>query len=137
MEILPDNILTHMAAKDRKSLGKAGMTREESITAMEIRSERDLQNQIASYLYHKRIWFHRTRMDKKTTGPVGTPDFIFAVNGRPIAWEVKLPGKELSFDQASVMAEMFGNSWCCATVRSVAEAKHLLDGLLQSKHISI
>jgi hypothetical protein len=43
----------------------------------EVKSERDLQDLIAEYLRMKSIVAIRSRMDKKMTVPVGTPDFLF------------------------------------------------------------
>ena len=71
-----------MSADDRRSLGKGTMTKDEALAKAALKSERDLQDLISEYLRMKNIVAVRSRMDKKTTVPVGTPDFVFAVRVR-------------------------------------------------------
>src|SRR5712675_1268540 len=67
------------------------------------RSERQLQEDMANLLNQRSIFYLRSRMDKKTTLPVGMPDFfIFPSNGRYLAVEAKVQGGELSDDQKRV-----------------------------------
>lgn len=116
-DILPDHVLRRMDPKDRKSLGKAGVTSEEAERKRLARSERELQDQIANYLHYKGIFFVRSRMDKKTTTRKGTPDFIFALpepgawHGRPYAIEVKVGSNTLTREQEEVRLQMLRNGW--------------------------
>ena len=138
---LNDRILKLMRPEDRKLFGKAGMTQEEAIKKAQIKSERDLQNQIENYLRLKGIEPIRSRMDKATTNNVGTPDFLFAVGARlyhdphkfdPVvvacAWEVKLPkemgGKDMSDEQRKMAARLVTrpNAWRWALITKLDEA---------------
>src|ERR1043165_8946289 len=110
--VLPNNYLKCLSAKDRKALGKAGLTAEEAIAAYEAKSERELQRQIVSLLRLKGIEPIVSRMDKRTSNNIGTPDILFAVIGSyrasdtACAWEVKLPGRDLSEDQERMKIRM-------------------------------
>jgi hypothetical protein len=134
--LLPPSFLRCLSPSDRKSLGKAGMTPEEAIAKQEVKSERDLQQQIANLLRLRNIEFFWQRMDKRTTGKVGQPDFIFSVlgtqtiDGEPlvegysVAWEAKLPTGELSIEQSQMAIRLQSppNNWHWRIIRSVDEA---------------
>ena len=47
--ILPERILRLMSVDDRRSLGKAGITKAEVLEKAAVKSERNLQNLIDSY----------------------------------------------------------------------------------------
>jgi hypothetical protein len=122
-----------MPAEERARLGKAGVLPEEALAKQEIRLEKELQGHLADLLRLREIEFFRQRMDRATTGTVGWPDFTFAVNGRPVAWECKLPGKDLDPDQVKVIDRMRGNGWDVRVIRSVNEGIAHLDSLLPKK----
>lgn len=62
--------------------------------------ESKLHDQIIEQLVRRRFYFVRSRMDKKTTQPKGTPDFICAApNGIVYFIEVKKPGAKLTKEQ--------------------------------------
>ena len=94
----------------------------------EIKLERELQDQIANLLSLKGIVAIRSRMDRKTSNQVGTPDFLFSVEhglrSVPCAWECKLPGKKLSPEQQKMAVEMLAppNAWVYKVITSVDEA---------------
>lgn len=69
----------------------------------ELENERELQDQVASYLRFKQIPFVRSRTDKRTTNQVGTSDFICCVNGRFLALEAKMPGKRPTAEQEAFL----------------------------------
>lgn len=93
----------------------------------ELKSEKQFQEQVASLLRMHGIVFQRSRMDCKTTGTIGIPDFLFAIRcpgqqwGRPCAFECKMPGKELNVEQANCIAGMTDDGWDVRIVRSVDE----------------
>lgn len=120
--ILPENILNKMDKKDRASLGKAGLTKEEVSDKVMIKNERELQNQIAGYLRLREIAFCRSRMDKKTTNTLGWPDFVFAIEGKPIAFECKMPGKKPDEEQIKCHNAMLKNGWHIHTIYSFDQA---------------
>jgi len=62
--------------------------------------EGDLHAQIIEELKRRRIYFVRSRMDKRTTQQPGVPDFICALPGGKTLWcEVKRRGNKLSTTQ--------------------------------------
>ena len=91
-------------------------------TKQEIKTEKQLQDQIAGWLEIQGTVVIRSRMDRKTTVAVGTPDLLMSIRMRPVAMEVKLPGKKLTEEQRNIMLRMTGNGWACYTVRSLDEA---------------
>lgn len=120
--VLPNAFLKRMRPEDRAKLGKAGMTAEEAEAAFVARTESELQIQIKTMLNRNGIKVVRSRMDKRTTTEKGTPDLIFAVNGQPIAWEVKMPGKKPTAEQVETMRDMTANGWRCSVVESYDQA---------------
>ena len=73
-------------------MGRGGITAEEALAKQAAKSERDLQKQIASLLSLKGIQFFSQRMDKRTRGKVGQPDFLFCIGewtGEPGKWYIK------------------------------------------------
>jgi hypothetical protein len=62
-------------------------------------------------------------MDRKTSNNVGTPDFIFAVRGRAVALEVKLPGRRTTTEQERFLCALIGDGWLAKVVHSLDEAR--------------
>ena len=129
-KILPEKILRLLSPADRRSLGKAGLTAEEALQTARIKVERDLQNLIESYFRLRGVFAIRSRMDKKTTTPVGTPDFMLALDGEAIAIEAKLPGEKLTPEQEAMRKTLTEspNGWKWLTVYSLDPIKELLRG---------
>ncbi len=65
-------------------------------------------------------------MDRATSNNKGCPDFLFAINGRAVALEAKLPGKQPTEDQRRVMAGLAADGWRVAVVRSLDEARSVV-----------
>lgn len=124
---LTDNLRRRMTPEARRALGKHGMTAEDAAAAFDVRSERDLQKQIANLLRLRGIWFSWARMDRATTNMLGTPDFLFARAGQACAMEVKFGKGKLRVEQERAVLEMERNGWCVAVVRSVEEAREFLN----------
>lgn len=136
---LSDHVLKLMDPADRKKLGLKTM--DEINQMAEAKTERELHKQVANLLRLRGIEFFDSRMDKRTSRPVGEPDFVFAVwieatradknqlavlDRWPAAcgWELKLPGKNLDPDQAAMFEKLtkHPNAWICRVIRSVDEA---------------
>ena len=83
----------------------------------DVKSEKILQIQIEQYLGHKGITAIRSRMDRKTSNQVGTPDFMFAVEGRACAYEAKLPHHKLSTEQEEMRRKLEADGWHYVVVR--------------------
>lgn len=136
---LPDSVLRCMDREARRSLGPAGVTQAEAIEKRDARHEKDLQRQIADWLRLHDIPFHAARMDRRTTGPVGWPDFTFALRpqgqryGVPVAIEVKLPGRKPDEEQQEVLRQLAGSGWAVAIVHSLDELRSFLSAVVGEK----
>ena len=64
--------------------------------------EADIQETIETHLksFGRDCYYFHARMDKPTTGRVGTPDFIGWLRGKPFMMEVKRPGGKQTREQA-------------------------------------
>lgn len=124
--IIPDHILRRMNPEDRPK-GVEGMTKEQLAERHEAKSEKELQEQISGYLRIRGIWFERKSMHKKSTGTTGCPDFLFAVNGHPVAFEVKTRTGRTSDAQESAIEQMITNGWNVYTIRSFGDAVDVLN----------
>lgn len=133
---IPDHVLKLMHPKD-KPKGPSGKTSEELIMDREIKSERDLQEQIAQYLTMKDIAFDRDRMDKRRTGTKGWPDFTFAWYGTPVAIECKAPDGKLTLEQELLHGKLWHNGWTVKVVTSLQEVVDLLKHLRESRKESL
>jgi hypothetical protein len=140
MKVLPESFLKCMRPEDRAELGRAGRLQAEADARGAARSEKALQRQIENYLRLRGIEVIRSRMDRKTSNNVGTPDLLFAVENLSaghaprvyaLALEVKLPGRKLDPEQEKMREAMttHPNGWTHRTVNSVEEVKSFLDGL--------
>lgn len=126
MVIYPDHILTKMNPKDRKSLGKAGMTKEECNNIQMIKSEKELQGYVAAFLRFEGIAFCHARFDRKSTMTVGWPDFTFAFNGIPIAFECKSESGKLSKEQEKCHENMRANGWRVYVITNMEQVKGVI-----------
>lgn len=120
--VLPNSILTKMSAKDRATLGRAGMTAEEAEAAYVAKNEADLQKQIIAMLNRNGIHVICSRTGKRTTTAAGTPDLLFSVNGASVAWELKVKGNKPSKEQIDTMRDMAANGWKCSVLYSYDDA---------------
>ncbi len=102
MTILPDKVLQRMSPADRKRLGRAGVTSDEAQSKIEIKSERELQRQIANSLRLNDIPFNQDSMHKKRTGTLGWPDFTIVHKGETMFIEAKFGDGELSPEQVEL-----------------------------------
>jgi hypothetical protein len=91
-------------------------TAKELDTKEDLKSEKQLQDQLAGFLERNNIVVVRSRMDKKTGTAVGIPDLLFALRGRAVAFECKLPGKKQTKDQLEMMSKMMVNGWRCYVI---------------------
>jgi len=115
---IPENIRRCMPPETRKELAP---TQPEADARHNAKCEKQLQEQIANLLRQRNITFFRQRMDKRTTGKVGQPDFVFAVKGQACACEVKMPGGVLTRDQFSVLEKLQDNGWRTWIARSLMD----------------
>ncbi len=76
-------------------------------------------------------WPIRQRTDQRSTIAIGTPDIIFAIGGIPVAWEIKLPGKNPRAEQVAAMSDMDRDGWRVAVIRSYDEARTEFNRLIR------
>lgn len=126
---IPDNILRLMPASERRKMGKAGLTFQEAAQKREAVLEREIHHEIENYLRLRSITYRHDRMDRRTTGTVGWPDFTFAVRGVPCGIEVKRPGNEPDPDQLRCHAGLLRDGWRVMVVYSVADVVRLVHEL--------
>jgi hypothetical protein len=100
--ILPENILRHMSAADRKSLGKGGLSAHEAIDRAQAKGEAAMQRQFASYCSLRGLEYLWHRLDRKTGATPGWPDFLVVVSGKVVFIEFKTSKGRLSDDQQRV-----------------------------------
>lgn len=128
---VPDAFLDKMKAEDRKALGKAGVTVAEGVEAQESRSERELQKDIVGLLKVNGVKeVTASRMDRRTTNRVGTPDLIFCFRGIACAWEVKRPRQNLRESQIEVAKRMVDDGYVVAAIRSLQDAVNAIEWLI-------
>jgi hypothetical protein len=94
--------------------------------------EADIQEQIETLLksYGRECYYFRARMDKPTTGRIGTPDFIGWLRGRPFMLEVKRPGGKQTREQAGELMRGQLAGAVVSVVHSAEEAASFLEKLL-------
>lgn len=119
--LIPDRIVRMLPPEERQRLGKHCATAEERQARLDAKSEKELQERIASLLRQRQIEFNRSRMDRATTGTVGWPDFTFCVAGLMVCLEVKLPGQHPTAEQTACMARLMRDGAFVRVVRSEAE----------------
>jgi hypothetical protein len=131
---LPDSILDKIHPQDRRSAGLPAPMPKATITRIQQcglpANERALQNQIENWLRLKGITAIRSRMDRKTSNNKGTPDFLFAVKGRAVAVECKLPGIRPTIEQQKILVALANDGWKVAVIHTLDELRSLLASLV-------
>ncbi len=96
---LPEHVLNKMSPEDRKTLGKAGQTKQEAETAFSDRLERHEHDELIKWLLLHDVQYSRSRMDRKDTRKVGTADFLINAMGRFVSIEMKAGKNKPDEDQ--------------------------------------
>ena len=126
MKALPDSFLRCLSPAERKKIGQR--TAAEVLANGEAKSEKELQRMIVQLLRLKGIEPIVSRMDRRTSNNVGTPDIIFAITEywwtKAHGWEIKLPQGKLSPEQEAMHKKLMTrpNAWSVKVIRSVQEA---------------
>lgn len=130
---VPDEFKRYLAPAEKKRLGVAALTLDELISRQTIKTEKQLQQQIADYLRLRGIPFYRSRMDKRTTNKRGQPDFLCCVArpiiGRFVAFECKLPGQHPTEEQQRELEAIRNAGGIAAVVYDLIAVKTILDSL--------
>ena len=129
---LPDTVLRLVSPADRKAAGlpppMADIVKAK-VAKSDLKRERDLQIQVVSWLRlrgHTVMW---SAMHRKLTCTFGWPDITFAVCGRAVALECKLPGEQPTEDQKRVMAGLAKDGWAVKIVHSLDEARAFIESV--------
>lgn len=111
-----------MSPVDRKSVAPGQSTAPEVASRSVIKLEKQLQGLIYNFLRVNdvEVCWHRT--DKKSGATVGWPDLTFAIHGRAVAWEVKLPGRKPEQHQAALHERMKANGWAVEVMFTLEQA---------------
>lgn len=80
-----------MIPKDQRKGMRNLVTAAEATAKAADASEKEMQETIEAFCRQKGWPCYRSRMDRKTTMPAGTPDFMICLNGRFVAIECKQP----------------------------------------------
>jgi hypothetical protein len=104
--ILSEGFLQSLSEDERKKLGPAGITRAEALAKYRAGQEKQLQDDVTQWLNLHEIYFESDRMDKRTSGKKGRPDFRCCVKGHWISFECKTEAGTLSKEQAEQAARL-------------------------------
>lgn len=100
----------------------------------EHRAEGTLQRGIIAYLTQHRkkgtvAGVINPPMNRRSTLPSGWPDITFAYRGKPVALEVKLPGKNAEPHQIQCHERLRTDGWLVMIVHSVADVGEVLNAV--------
>lgn len=102
----------------------------------ELDDESELHEQITKLLRSEGVHgIIHSRMDKPTTQDRGVPDFIFALDGIPIALEAKAKGKKPTVEQQGYLIALRLDGWLTGVVRSLADVVAILDQAKQRSSV--
>ncbi len=87
--------------------------------------ERDLQRLCEQELSRRGIWF--LHLSPKAREKIGTPDLLFAINGKALAIELKIDGGKVTEDQTRNHAEMRANGWTVEVCWSFEQFRAVID----------
>lgn len=107
---IPDAVLRRMP-RDQRPKGKAGLTFEEAAAKATVRVERDLHLLVSRWLTLRGIKYLTTNPARRSTATLAWPDFSFAIKGRAVAIELKMPGVAPRADQVECHEAMRANGW--------------------------
>jgi uncharacterized protein (DUF58 family) len=125
--ILPDHVLRLMSPADRQVLGQK--TAAETLAIADAKSEKELQEQIASMLRRRDVPFIRPAMFKKSELPPCWPDVSFAYRGVQIGWECKTIVGKLNAQQSKMHDQLRRCGWQISVIRTLQEAVEILQKL--------
>jgi len=97
--ILPENILRAMSPPDRKRYAAGQLTADEALRKAATRAEREEHKVFINWLSQHEIEFRHDRMDRRTSGTLGWPDFTIVHGGRALLGDFKVYGNKLSPEQ--------------------------------------
>lgn len=124
---IPENISKLMSATDRKAIGVNARTHGEACLVHDLRLEKTLQKLIRNELLRRGIVHQWCRMDKKTTGTPGWPDFYWPMAGRPLWLEAKSETGKCSEDQLKCHEALSKQGACGRVVTNFDQVKVFLD----------
>lgn len=130
---MSDRARAMIAPEHRKELGI--LTAQEAEIKNETQAERDLQNSIRQYLNQREIDYINPPMNKKSTLPLGWPDFTLVFKGVPLTFECKVQGRKQSIEQNNRERSMLRNGWRYIVITSLADLKSVFTAIEVSKEV--
>lgn len=135
---LSDKQLAMLPKEQRAKLGKSARTYAEAQTDAAHKSEREMQQMIRAFLDQKGWFYCWQRMDKRTRGKSGQPDFVICVPrvmrpspvayGQFVAIECKMPGFKPTTEQDGSLHKI-GRAYGLSLVAT--SAKQAIDFLIE------
>ena len=121
-KLIPGNIVRLMSPADRKALGI--LTPDERTAKADDRAEKELQRLCEQELSRRGIEY--IHLSFRAREKRGYPDLTFALDGVPVAVELKSATGKLSPDQVKVMQRMERNGWRTHVVRSFEQFRKII-----------
>jgi hypothetical protein len=112
-----------MSKADRKRLGRE--TLPETIARYSDKLERALHDQYIGFLHRhgfKPYQILHSHMNKKSTLPVGFPDFMVLRDGKTLLVEFKVGANVCSPEQEVVIADLIAQGFCVKILYTYSEA---------------
>ena len=128
-KLIPPNIARLMSDKDKpkeyKSFEQA-IQKQIKTDISDEKSEKVLQEECASELRKRGIPFYRSRMDQKTSGTIGWPDFTFPYAGRFYGVECKVGNNQPSKAQNDCLDAIVAHYGIGTVVYNIEQFRNLL-----------
>lgn len=118
--IYPERFLSRLSSDDRKLLGQ--QTSAEAVAKYIRRTEKQEHKDFSNWLKLNRVLSRSDRMDKRTSGTVGWPDYELFHQGKVLFLEFKVAGNKLSLEQEAIISRLTGEGFIVAIPQSAAEA---------------
>lgn len=130
---IPDQMKSKIDPKYRKgALRRLAPTASEVNAKVAHKHEKEIQDDVYSYLERNRWAFTWSPMNRKTRAKIGTPDFIGCTpSGKFFAVECKLQGNVLSEEQRRFLERVQESSGAWIVARSSQQALEFLKGLAE------
>lgn len=127
-KLLPPNVVRLMTPEEQKRLGY--VTPAAAKAKDDLKREKELHEQALALLRLRGVRFVlHSRMDRRSTVRVGTPDLLFVYRGQACALELKRPGEVPIEAQRKCHADMIADGWRVKVADNLDDVKGWLDSL--------
>jgi hypothetical protein len=122
---LPEHLLNKMTKEQRTEVfgnSAAGFTAQEIMELACKKREKSMHEVFSQWLNLNGIRYRHDRMDKKTTGQVGWPDFTIVYGGKALLIEFKMPGNGLSPEQKECVDDLLNTGTAVVVCSTASDA---------------